>query len=188
MHPIRSFLPLVVALSLVAPAAWSKQTAGATAGEPKPPASGFQLSLTTRGRLGVHAISMTEELRTFFGAPRDAGVLIGRVEPDSPAAKAGLRVGDVLTRVAGRTVTDAADMLGALAGKKQGDALELTVIRNKRTHTLSARLDRDAASAPFDLEGLWQAPWWRFSWPGGDRIERLEERLRELEQKLRQRR
>src|SRR5678816_1283640 len=53
----------------------------------------------SRGRLGVFAENMTEELRGYFGAPKDSGVLVSRVAPDSPSAKAGLKVGDVITQV-----------------------------------------------------------------------------------------
>ena len=42
-----------------------------------------------RGYLGVQLVEMTPDLRTHFGAPADAGVFIGKVEKDSPAAKAG---------------------------------------------------------------------------------------------------
>ncbi len=56
------------------------------------------------GYLGVRSIEMTPELRQHFGAPKDAGVLVGTVEPESPAAKAGIQVGDILTAVDGEGV------------------------------------------------------------------------------------
>ena len=45
------------------------------------------------GYLGVELVDLTPELREHFGAPRDVGVMVGRVEPGSPAARAGLEVG-----------------------------------------------------------------------------------------------
>ena len=50
------------------------------------------------GYLGVQLMDITEELREFYGAPRDAGTLVSRVAEDSPAAAAGFEVGDVITR------------------------------------------------------------------------------------------
>src|SRR5262245_19487116 len=50
------------------------------------------------GRLGVMVMELTPELRAYFGAPRDSGLLIAQVVPDSAAARAGVRVGDVITR------------------------------------------------------------------------------------------
>ena len=41
---------------------------------------------------------MTQELRAHYGAPKDAGVLVAGVESESPAAKAGIQVGDIVTR------------------------------------------------------------------------------------------
>src|SRR5262245_15606747 len=46
------------------------------------------------GFLGVQLIGITPELRQHYGVPKDAGVLVGAVEADSPAAKAGIQVGD----------------------------------------------------------------------------------------------
>src|SRR5580765_8248340 len=42
-----------------------------------------------RSRLGISLVDITPELRSHFGAPKDAGVLVGSVEKDSPAARAG---------------------------------------------------------------------------------------------------
>src|SRR4029077_19784150 len=54
-----------------------------------------------RGYLGIQLIEITPELRAHYGVARDAGVLVGGVEPDSPAAKAGIEVGDIITRDGG---------------------------------------------------------------------------------------
>ena len=45
----------------------------------------------TRNYLGVRVLSLTEDLRAYFKAPRGRGILVSRVEEDTPAAKAGLR-------------------------------------------------------------------------------------------------
>lgn len=52
------------------------------------------LWLAARGFLGVQMIDLTPELREHFRVQKDAGVLVGKVVPESPAAKAGIRVGD----------------------------------------------------------------------------------------------
>jgi S1-C subfamily serine protease len=54
---------------------------------------------TSKGRLGVMVMSLTPELRKHFGAPDDRGVLVAHVEPDTPAAKAGVEVGDVIAPI-----------------------------------------------------------------------------------------
>lgn len=101
----------------------------------------------SQGRLGAQVTDMTEELRDFFGAPRDAGILVGKVVADSPAAKAGVRVGDVIIEVDGKRIDHAWDVLTATAGKKKGDRVDLVVVRGKRRVELAATLDEDGFGA-----------------------------------------
>ena len=56
----------------------------------------FRVTRNGGGFLGVSLIGITPELRAHYGS-KDAGVLVGRVEKDSAAAKAGIEVGDILT-------------------------------------------------------------------------------------------
>jgi membrane-associated protease RseP (regulator of RpoE activity) len=127
----------------------------------------FEWSMSTgRARLGVAAIGITPELRRHLGAPEDRGVLIGRVEPGSPAAAAGLAVGDVLTEVGGEAVDSAPDVLSALAGVKKDEAVALAVIRDRRPLALSAKLLDDPA--PRAMRGAPWTPWlqgWFRSFP-----------------------
>ena len=53
------------------------------------------------GYIGVRPVEMTPDLRIHFGAPKEAGVFVGKVEKDSPAAKAGLQVADIVTTADG---------------------------------------------------------------------------------------
>ena len=57
------------------------------------------------GFMGVRLIGITDDLRGHYGAPKDAGVLVAEVEAGSPAARAGIEVGDVITGVEGKSVT-----------------------------------------------------------------------------------
>ena len=103
-----------------------------------------------RARLGVMVMSLTPELRSHFGAKRDRGVLVARVEPGSPAATAGIAVGDVLVEVRGTAVDSAGDVLEALAPVKQGDLVALAVIRAGRPVALSATLTGTSGAARAD--------------------------------------
>lgn len=69
--------------------------------------------------------------------PVPGGVLVGRVRPASVADAAGLRVGDVLTRVGGGPIADAAALTAALAADRE---LTLTVLRDGQELTLRARM------------------------------------------------
>ena len=97
-----------------------------------------------RGFLGVHLVDLTPELRAHFGAAGDAGLLVGRVEPGSPAEQAGVRVGDLLPHVAGEPVTSSWDVLRRVRPLAAGQGVALEVVRGGRVETLSATVaERD---------------------------------------------
>jgi predicted metalloprotease with PDZ domain len=104
-------------------------------------------TVTGRARLGVMVMGLTPELREHFGAPADKGVLIARVEPKSAAAAAGLAVGDIVTDVKGESIESAGDVLSALADAKKNDSVPLTVIRDHKSLTLSAKMLNDPGPA-----------------------------------------
>jgi membrane-associated protease RseP (regulator of RpoE activity) len=142
-------------------------------------------------RLGVQVIELTEELRTFFGAQKDAGVLVAKVEPGSAGAAAGIRVGDVLVTVGGTTVDQAWDVRRALGEKKEGDTIPATVMRDRRPVTLAVRVPK-AEPGP-GPEGFLPPDGMGFSMPpggygpGGMRMWNLgdiEKRLDEVEKRL----
>lgn len=94
------------------------------------------------GYLGIELVDLTPELREHFGAAREAGVMVGRVEPGSPAARAGLEVGDVVTLVGTEPVHDSWGFSGEVSSREGGDSLEMTVVRDGRERKLAATLER----------------------------------------------
>ena len=95
-------------------------------------------TLEGKGYLGVHLVDITPELRAHFGAGEDAGLLVGRVDPGSPAEQAGLRVGDVLTHVGGEAVVGSWDVVRKVRPLAAGEGVSLGVVRAGRVETLSA--------------------------------------------------
>ena len=116
---------------------------------------------TSKGRLGVMVMSMTPELRQYFGAPDERGVLVVKVEPGSPAASAGIKVGDVLVTVRGEKVGDAGDVISALAGTKQGDKVSVGIVRDKKQMSIDATMGTGASAS---LQSLLREaiPWFDF--------------------------
>lgn len=108
------------------------------------------------GFLGVQLADLTPQLRTYFGVSADEGVLIAEVEQGSPAAAAGLRAGDVLTKVGDESVSSQAAARGEIRDHKPGSSVALTVIRDKAPRTLSATLDKAPVSEVSigDIQGL----------------------------------
>jgi membrane-associated protease RseP (regulator of RpoE activity) len=90
-----------------------------------------------RGRLGVQLQSLGDQLAEYFGVTE--GALIASVREDSPAAQAGLKAGDVITRVGDRAVDDVGDVAEAVHEAEEG-SLSITVVRDGDTRTLTAEL------------------------------------------------
>lgn len=84
------------------------------------------------GYLGIELTSLTPELRGHFGAPDDAGVMVSRVEPGSPAEAAGLAVGDVITSVDGEGIASPQKLGLAVRSHEPGETVELVVVRDGR--------------------------------------------------------
>ncbi len=95
----------------------------------------------TRAYLGVMIQDLTPTLATQFNAPGDTrGALVGDVPAKSPAAKAGLESGDIITRFAGKPVNDARGLKLAVGSQKPGANAEVKVLRDGVEKTLTATL------------------------------------------------
>ena len=92
------------------------------------------------GRLGVEAVQISKEVRKLLGASEDAGVLVNSVQSDSVAAEAGIKPGDVIVEVAGQKVKSVGSIRRALADKDAGQTVAVTLIRDKRSTTVNAKL------------------------------------------------
>ncbi|MDY6902358.1 MAG: HhoA/HhoB/HtrA family serine endopeptidase [Cyanobacteriota bacterium] len=71
--------------------------------------------------------------------PEIKGILVGRVVPNSPAAKAGIRIGDVITAIDGKSITTGEQLLNIVENSGVGQNLQLKVRRGNRTQQLSLR-------------------------------------------------
>ena len=104
-----------------------------------------------KARLGTQVSTMTSELRKFFGAPEDAGLLVQHIEPGSAAEVAKVQVGDVLVEVDGHRIVHVADVREALADRSKGDVVEVVVVRKKKRKTLKATLTTEAGPVAFSI-------------------------------------
>jgi serine protease Do len=90
----------------------------------------------TRGRIGVGIQTVSRDVAESLGLPKAEGAVVGNVEPDSPAAKAGLEVGDVITKIDGRSVDGSADLSRSIRGIHPGQQVKLTVWRNGKAREI----------------------------------------------------
>jgi len=90
------------------------------------------------GRLGVGIQGMDQSLAQSFGLPDSSGALIGTVEKDSPAEKAGLKSGDVIRSIDGMAMVDSTDVTSRVGNAAPGTKLAIEVWRDHKPVTLTA--------------------------------------------------
>lgn len=115
----------------------------------------------TRGRIGVSIGEIDKEMAGSLGLDAPKGALVGGVEKDSPAAKAGVEPGDVVLSFAGKSIEKSADLPRIVANVKPGTRVNMEVWRERQRKTLSvtvAALDDEAQAAasepPVVAEGV----------------------------------
>ena len=114
---------------------------------PEPGADGMFFAFGNHRRIGVSTMQLTKQLADYFGVADGKGVLVTSVADDSPAAKAGVKAGDVITSIDGEKVEGAGDLARGINKKKDGD-VTLTVIRNKNQRTITITPKEVAPSVP----------------------------------------
>ena len=93
-----------------------------------------------RGWLGVHIQSIDEALAESMNLDNEEGALVSSVEPDSPAERSGLRIGDVILEFGDEEVEDARALPRMVADTDQGDKVDLTVWRDGKRKSLEVTL------------------------------------------------
>jgi membrane-associated protease RseP (regulator of RpoE activity) len=92
-------------------------------------------------RIGITTTPLTKQLADFFGVSGGRGLLITSISENSPASKAGLKAGDVITEVNGEKVEDTDDFIRILNYKEEGE-VPLTIIREKSQRTIKVMPER----------------------------------------------
>ncbi|HEX7708620.1 MAG TPA: Do family serine endopeptidase [Thermoanaerobaculia bacterium] len=99
-----------------------------------------------RGYLGMNIQDVTHEHKEAFDLPEARGALVISVEPGKPADKAGLRNGDVVIEIDGKPVRNNRELIDYISYQPVGSQVKITVIRNGKRETLTAR----TAERPLD--------------------------------------
>ncbi|MFO1423940.1 MAG: DegQ family serine endoprotease [Candidatus Competibacteraceae bacterium] len=94
----------------------------------------------SRGWMGVTLQEVTQDLARSFNLEQPRGALVADVSADGPAAKAGLKTGDVIVAYAGKPVNDSADLPPLVGSSKPGASKALTVIRDGKEQEITVTL------------------------------------------------
>jgi membrane-associated protease RseP (regulator of RpoE activity) len=147
------------------------------------------------GYIGVRPIPMTPELRQHFGAPGEAGVFVGGVEKDGPAAEAGLAVGDIVTAVDGDPIASPRELARAVRRKKDGESVKIDFLRDRAAKSLTVKVvERQGGEIRLgDFGHGMRGHRWHWTTPEPPeapvppgRLRGMEDRLRDLEQRLKE--
>ncbi len=99
-------------------------------------------------RLGIEAMDLSEQLGQYFGAPDGQGVLVSAVLADTPAAKGGLKAGDVITKLDGDAVHNAGELRAKLQEKHAEKTVTLTLLRKGAEMTLTVEPEQPTPPKP----------------------------------------
>ena len=102
----------------------------------------------SHGRIGIGISDVTPENAKFFGDSSAIGGVVTQVDPDSPGAKAGLQIGDVITEINGQKVSDAGELQVLVGQHKPGTKVSLTVLRDGKSMTVPVTLEEIGSHSP----------------------------------------
>jgi len=100
-----------------------------------------------RGRIGVAIQDLTPDLAQALGTRHTQGAVIARVEPGSPAERAGLRTNDLVVAINGAPMRSGTDLRNRVGLSRIGDAVELTVERGGTERNVTVRIEQVTTTA-----------------------------------------
>jgi serine protease Do len=116
----------------------------------------------SHGRIGITVSDVTPENAKFFNESAAIGAVISQVDPDSPGAKAGLQVGDVVTAIDGQKVNDAGELQVTVGQKQPGTKITVDFERNGKSMSVPVTLeslDKGASETASNGQAQGKARW-----------------------------
>src|ERR1700693_984855 len=95
----------------------------------------------SHGLIGIGIADVTPDNAKFFQMSNANGAVVSQVDPNSAGAKAGLKIGDVVTKLNGKSVTDAGELQMEVGQKQPGDTIKLEVVRDGKSMTVPVTLE-----------------------------------------------
>lgn len=122
------------------------------------------------GWLGVTVQDLTDDLAEYFGLPNTNGVLVAKVLKDSPAAKAGIKESDIITRINGEAADNVKDLLKIIAKADVGSRAEMVIKRENKDIAVKVEIGERPDNLQEAEEETVSAEQWR-----GIEVEELDE-------------
>jgi serine protease Do len=96
-----------------------------------------------RRYIGARLQELNKDLASYFGVKEGLGLLVTELTEDGPAKRAGLKVGDVIVKVDGKSVETVADLSGIIQDKKKGDKIKVEFLRDKKAMALDVEVGEE---------------------------------------------
>ncbi len=109
----------------------------------------FFRSWGSRKYIGIYLEEIGRELAEHFGVKEGTGLLVSKFSEDSPAEKAGLKVGDVIIRANGERVETVDELSELIQEKKKGEKIKIEFIRNKKRDTVEVEIEEEKRGGVF---------------------------------------
>ena len=126
---------------------------------PKPPKPAepklFRWGWESRKYIGVYLNELNRELSEHFGVEEGRGLMVSKFGEDSPAEKAGLKVGDVITKADGVRVETQRDLSGLIQDKEKGDKIKIEFLRDKKKRTVEIEIEEEEGGRVFFFSDDW---------------------------------
>ena len=123
---------------------------------PKPPEPPeprmFSWGLEHRKYIGIYLEEINRELSEYFGVKEGRGLLVAKITKDSPAEKAGLKVGDVIIKADGIRTERARDLTGAIQDKEKGKRIKLELLRNKKVRSVEVEIEEERSGFSYSYK------------------------------------
>jgi serine protease Do len=120
---------------------------------PEPPERKlFTWGLEHRKYIGVYLDEINKELSEYFGVKEGRGLLVARITKDSPAEKAGLKVGDVIIKADGIRTEQARDLSGVIQDKEKGEKIKIEFLRNKKARSVEVEIEEEKSGFSYSVK------------------------------------
>jgi serine protease Do len=116
--------------------------------------AGVGIGMGVTPSIGISGENLNGQLGAYFGAPDGEGVLVREVQSGSPAEKAGLKAGDVITKVAGDRVKTLGELQSKLREKREDKTVQITVVRRGAESNITVEPNKPKAIAPARARGI----------------------------------
>jgi S1-C subfamily serine protease len=120
---------------------------------PKPPEPKvFSWNVEPRKYIGIYLEEINRELSEYFGVKEGRGLLVAKITKDSPAEKAGLKVGDVIIKADGIRTERARDLTGVIQDKEKGRRIKLELLRNKKVKSIEVEIEEERSGFSYSYK------------------------------------